>query len=225
MTPRQLGLAETAGATALVALALAVADLIAMQGRLGVELGGLLTMAAMIGTPLLLARLQGWRWDVLAVDPPLPRAVALGLLASAVVLPPFLIGYDQWQVHGLGTSRGAGLGLPGTGWWLEQAALQLAAIALPEELFFRGYVQGRLGQLLPAGPRILGVQLGPAALLANLGFALVHLVAVPSPHRLLVFFPGLLFAWLRARSGSAVAAAVCHACCNLALTGAVRSYG
>jgi membrane protease YdiL (CAAX protease family) len=101
----------------------------------------------------------------------------------------------------------------------------LAAIALPEELFFRGYVQGRLAQVLPAGRRILGVQLGLAALLANLGFALVHLVAVPSPHRLLVFFPGLLFAWLRGRSGSAVAAAVCHACCNLALTGAVRSYG
>lgn len=223
MTPRGLLLAEAAAATALVAVALAVADLTASLGRWGVELGGVLTMAAMIGAPLLLARWRGWRGDVLALDPPLARAVALGLLASAAVLPPFLLGYDQWQLRALGHLRG-GAGLPPLTWWMEQSALQFAAIALPEELFFRGYLQGRLAQALPAGPRILGATLGPAALLANLAFALVHLVAVPSAHRLLVFFPGLLFAWLRARSGSAVAAAVCHACCNLALAAAVRSY-
>lgn len=225
MTPRRQGLAETAGATALVALSLGVAELLAAQGRWGLELGGLLTMAAMIGLPLLIAQRRGLRGDVIAVDPPLARAVALGLLASAAVLPPFLLAYDQFQLRWLGHARGAGPGLPELGWWLEQVAVQLAAIALPEELFFRGYVQGRLAPLLPAGPKVLGVPLGPAALLANLGFALVHLVSVPSAHRLLVFFPGLLFAWLRARSGSAVASAVCHACCNLALAGAARSYG
>lgn len=225
MTPLRQGLAETAAATALVALVLAVAEVAAAQGRWGVELAGLLTLAAMIAAPLGLARLRGWRWDVLAIDPPLGRAALLGLVASAVVLPPFLLGYDLLQVQLLGRHRGAGVGLPGAGWWLEQSLTQLAAIALPEELFFRGYVQGRLARLLPGGVRVLGATLGPAALLANLGFAAVHLVAVPAPHRLLVFFPGLLFAWLRDRSGSAVAAAVCHACCNLALAGAVRSYG
>ena len=59
MTPRRQGLAETAGATALVALSLGVAELLAAQGRWGLELGGLLTMAAMIGLPLLIAQRRG----------------------------------------------------------------------------------------------------------------------------------------------------------------------
>lgn len=215
---------EVVLATAAVAAVLAGAEAAAALGPWGLEIGGLGVVLAMVGLPLALARHHRWQWDVLAMDPPLVRAALIGLAASAVVMPLFFLGYDVLQTQLMGRTRGSGPGLPAWNWWLEQAAIQLAAIALPEEMFFRGYVQGRLAPVFPQGRRLLGVPMGPAALLANLGFASVHLVAVPAPHRLLVFFPGLLFAWLRGRSNSAVSSAVCHACCNLALAAAVRLY-
>ena len=50
---------------------------------------------------------------------------------------------------------------------------------------------------------------GLAAVLAAALFAAGHLLE-PAPWRLAVFFPALVFAWLRARTGTIVGAAVCH---------------
>ena len=36
-----------------------------------------------------------------------------------------------------------------------------------------------------------------------------------SPWRLATFFPGLLFAWLRARTGTVIGASACHWLCNV----------
>jgi membrane protease YdiL (CAAX protease family) len=47
-------------------------------------------------------------------------------------------------------------------------------------------------------------------------FAVGHLL-VFAPWRLLTFFPGLLFAWLRARTGTIAAPALCHWIFNVAL--------
>lgn len=110
-------------------------------------------------------------------------------------------------------------------WLLTLVATQLAAIALPEELFFRGYVLGRLRSIWPARRRVLGVPFGRAHIVAAALFALIHLVTVPAPHRLLVFFPALLFGWLAERTRSAVAAAVHHALCNVVLLLLQRMYG
>ena len=109
--------------------------------------------------------------------------------------------------------------------WLGWLLLgQVVVVAFPEEVFFRGYVQQRLRSVLPPRRRLFGVPFGLAHVLGALLFALVHLVAVPSPHRLLVFFPGLVFAWLGERSGSVVAPAVHHALANLALAVLQRLY-
>jgi len=113
----------------------------------------------------------------------------------------------------------------GFGWLLWAALTQLLVIALPEEVFFRGYVQGRLVAAMPPRRRVLGVPFGAAHVLAALLFALIHLVATPTWSRLLVFFPGLLFAWLRERGGNVVAPTVHHALSNLMLRVATRFYG
>ncbi len=103
-------------------------------------------------------------------------------------------------------------------WWLLQLlVVQLLAVAVPEELFFRGLVQGRLQQRWQTRWRVLGSGFGSPEIMAAALFALVHLVTIPAPHRLLVFFPGLLFGWVRTRYNSVVSAAVLHACCNAAL--------
>jgi membrane protease YdiL (CAAX protease family) len=103
---------------------------------------------------------------------------------------------------------------------------QTLVIALPEEAFFRGYMQTRLSTepwnrtALRLGP----LQITTANLLVSALFALTHLPASPSPMRLATFFPSLLFGALRDRTGSIVAPILVHVACNLFMEITVRAY-
>jgi membrane protease YdiL (CAAX protease family) len=88
-------------------------------------------------------------------------------------------------------------------------------VAIPEELFFRGYLMPALERRWPATRRLLGAPVGWALLLSSALFAIGHLVVVPNPQRLAVFFPALVFGWMRARTGSIAAGAFYHALCNV----------
>ena len=46
-------------------------------------------------------------------------------------------------------------------------------------------------------------------------FAVGHFFTEPHPERLAVFFPALVFGWLRARTGGIGAPALFHALCNV----------
>jgi uncharacterized protein len=91
---------------------------------------------------------------------------------------------------------------------------QLFVVALPEEFFYRGYLQTRLRDAWPRGRLFLGARLGPAFWLTALLFALGHL-AIFQTWRLFVFFPALLFGWMRERTGTVLGATLFHAACNL----------
>ncbi len=91
---------------------------------------------------------------------------------------------------------------------------QLFVVALPEEFFYRGYLQTRLRDQWPEGRTFLGARLGKAFWVTAILFALGHL-AIFQVWRLGVFFPALLFGWMREKTGSVIGAAVLHACCNL----------
>ena len=93
---------------------------------------------------------------------------------------------------------------------------QLLMVALPEEFFYRGYLQRRLRDVWPGGKIVGGSQLGPAFWLTALLFALGHL-AVFEVWRLAVFFPALLFGWLRERTGTILPGIIFHALSNLVL--------
>ncbi len=93
---------------------------------------------------------------------------------------------------------------------------QLLVVALPEELFYRGYLQQRLKLRFGPGVPVAGIRAGRAFLLTQLLFALGHLVE-PYPWRLAVFFPALLFGWLREKTRSLPAGILYHASCNLAV--------
>lgn len=113
--------------------------------------------------------------------------------------------------------------VPRTAWWLlELLLLHLIVVAFPEEVFYRGYLQTRLAPLFRGRRRILGVSMGWHVVVASGLFALSHLVLIPSPGRLLVFFPGLLFGYLRERTGSVVAPAVLHALSNVLVEVLIR---
>jgi membrane protease YdiL (CAAX protease family) len=90
----------------------------------------------------------------------------------------------------------------------------LFVVALPEEFFYRGYLQTRLRDAWPEGRLFLGARLGKAFWVTAALFALGHL-AIFQVWRLGVFFPALLFGWMRERTGTVMGAALLHACCNL----------
>ena len=113
-----------------------------------------------------------------------------------------------------------------TPWWLPQLLLiQIVGVALPEEVFYRGYLQGRLAPLFRRRIRIFGVPLGAHIVVASALFALSHLILIPAPFRLAVFFPGLLFGYLRERTGSVVAPVLLHGASNVLLEVLVRFHG
>jgi membrane protease YdiL (CAAX protease family) len=185
---------------------------------------GALAVAAFLYAPIkpLERRAQdphdaGWRFDRAGSD------VAWALLACAVILPPFTLGF-WWFVRELPRlpPHVASLLAPYVGsahplrFRLGPGAFDLvgrvagnAAVAFSEEFFYRGYVTLRLEERWPPSTRMLGAPLGRAALVAAALFAAGHLLE-PAPWRLAVFFPALVFAWLRARTGTVLGAAICH---------------
>jgi membrane protease YdiL (CAAX protease family) len=188
------------------------------------QLVGALAVAAFLYAPIkpLERRGQdahdaGWRFDRLRAD------VGWALLVCAIVLPPFTLGFS-WFVRELprfppqytsliapylGAAHPLRFRVGPDASNLAGRIAGNAAVAFAEEFFYRGYLTLRFEERWPPRTRILGATLGRAALLAALLFALGHLLE-PAPWRLAVFFPALVFAWLRARTGTIVGAALCH---------------
>lgn len=91
---------------------------------------------------------------------------------------------------------------------------EVLVVALPEELFYRGYLQTRLRDAWPQGRLLWGARLGPAFLATAALFALGHL-AIFQVWRLAVFFPALVFGWQREKTGTVLGSTLFHAYCNL----------
>jgi membrane protease YdiL (CAAX protease family) len=168
------------------------------------------------------AHAAGWRFDRLGAD------VAWALLACALILPPFTLAF-WWFVRELprlpvefaallapyvGSAHALRFTIGPNAWDLAGRIAGNAAVAFAEEFFYRGYLTLRLEQRWAPRTRILGAPLGRAAVLAAALFAVGHLLE-PAPWRLAVFFPALVFAWLRARTGTIVGAALCHFAFNV----------
>jgi membrane protease YdiL (CAAX protease family) len=143
---------------------------------------------------------------------------ALGLMAAIAV--PFFFIWRFWWDPKLSFSLGmrpAELG--------NELLGQVLVIALPEEAFYRGYVQSRLDEAWTPRWNVLGANVGPGLVATAAIFAVGHLATVQFPARLAVFFPALLFGWLRARTGG-IGASVCfHATCNIYSLLLGRGYG
>lgn len=138
------------------------------------------------------------------------RALGWALAFAALTFVPFFFGWRTfWH------PRGA-FGLHVQAWEaLNEVFGQLVIIALPEEAFYRGYLQSRLDDALPQRIRVLGASVGPSLIITSMIFALGHFATIREPARLAVFFPSLLFGWLRARTGGIGAGVVFHASCNV----------
>ena len=175
----------------------------------GVALGGLLEPATddQSAGPLGLFDLGR------AIRNALPSAameLGMATVVAAVVFPLYAVGFYWWNQPAGDFS----LVLPPN--IASFVVAQLIVIALPEEAFFRGYLQTSLSDLSNRRVRVLGVELAPGAWLLQAAlFAVIHFLVDPHPARLAVFFPALLFGWTRAWRGGIGAALALHAMSNL----------
>lgn len=188
----------------------------------------LLASAPMIYLPLLLMLYRAEPWARYGLScPNLWWALLLPLLAMLLVLPAYALGFQMYR-RGLLTLNMPWLvaapflwtdwllQTPRAGTWLLTTLFwELGFVALPEEFFYRGYVQGRLNLLFTGRWQCLWTPVGVALPASSALFALHHFVMLPAPQALLVFFPALLFGWLRENSGSLLSPSLFHAGCNV----------
>ena len=95
------------------------------------------------------------------------------------------------------------------------ALTHIFGVALPEETFYRGYLQPRLEAKWPPKTLIFGATVGRAAIVTAALFALGHFLGEWNPLRLGPFFPALVFSWQRNRTGSILGAISFHGLCNI----------
>ncbi len=148
------------------------------------------------------------------------RAIGWALFFGTITFVPFFFGWKMWWgasgIFAL-TPRLAEVGSEVVG--------QVVVIALPEEAFYRGYLQSRLDDVWPPRLSLAGAPIGPGIFVASAIFALGHLATIHSPVRLAVFFPALVFGWLRARTNGVGASIAYHALCNVFSEALGRGYG
>ncbi|HEX7623627.1 MAG TPA: MXAN_2755 family glutamic-type intramembrane protease [Anaeromyxobacteraceae bacterium] len=170
--------------------------------------------------------LPWWGWRSAATWRAWARGLGFAAATCAVVFPLFFAGF--WAY---------GLLLPSLPPWLAThlapyalplsprfrlphrfplfALVQLLVVALPEELFYRGWMQTTWAATRPGRQvRVLGANLGAGFLATQALFAVGHLVVLQA-WRLGTFFPGLIFGWLRERTGGLAAPVLFHALSNL----------
>lgn len=162
--------------------------------------------------------------DIVRLARSVGQAIGWTVLLAAITFVPFYFGWRWvWQPRTAFSLHGEPFDA------LNEVFGQLVIVALPEEAFYRGYLQSRLdaalpgfgwrkdasGALVPVRLRVLGASIGPALFVTSLIFAAGHFATIRQPARLAVFFPSLLFGWLRQRTGGVGAGIAFHATCNL----------
>jgi membrane protease YdiL (CAAX protease family) len=149
----------------------------------------------------------------------LAGALGWAALGCLVLFPPFWFGFLFWHSPTLAFAPAP---LPELG---QEVLGQWFGVAFPEEVFFRGYLQSALDRAWPPRRKLLGASVGLGLVVSSALFAFGHLLTEPHPTRLAVFFPSLVFGFLRARSGGVGAPIAFHAACNLFASYLGRSYG
>jgi len=138
------------------------------------------------------------------------------LLVALVTFVPFGVAYFFWRdllspAHLHAHWRFAIPPDPG-----ELLLKNLLLVALPEEAFYRGYLEHRLERVWKTRRSLLWIPLGLAPIVASGLFALGHFAGEwTTPGRLAPFFPAFVFSALTRRSGSIAGAVVYHALSNL----------
>ncbi|MDL1873233.1 CPBP family intramembrane metalloprotease [Deltaproteobacteria bacterium PRO3] len=146
-----------------------------------------------------------------ASGPQLLRSLGWFLLLSAIVFPVIEAG-NRWFQAEFFHRHYVGGNYQG----LAKAALfHFLLVAIPEEFFYRGYMQTQFNRIWGRPFRLFGAPVGWALLFTSLLFALSHSMIVLRWWHFSIFFPSLAFGWLKERTGAITAGALFHALCNV----------
>ena len=138
-----------------------------------------------------------------------------------IVFPPYMGVAHLWMKFVWGFQRFVSAGFPD--FW-NFMAYQFLLVALPEEFFFRGYFQTTLNRVFGQPWKILGTPLGWSWILTAVVFAFAHSVISLQWWHFSIFFPALLFGYLRERTGTITAPIILHAFSNIFIDWFSRSY-
>lgn len=134
------------------------------------------------------------------------------LLSTMILFPLFGGGLFFYQKMGMPTPRAI---LPSGLYLTEWIVYQFAVVAVFEELFFRGYLQKKTEEISDAMGFRRKEYFWLAIIASAFFFGMAHIVVELNPARFVVFFPGLLFAWLRAKTESLLAPVLSHGSANV----------
>ena len=141
----------------------------------------------------------------------LARSLGWFLLLAAIVFPVlemadrFFQGIAFHRHYVGGHYRGLG----------NAALFHFLLVGIPEEFFYRGYMQEQFNRVWGKPFRLFGVSVGWALPLTAFLFALSHSLIMLRWWHFAIFFPGLAFGWLKERTGAITAGALFHALCNV----------
>lgn len=88
-------------------------------------------------------------------------------------------------------------------------------VAFPEEFFFRGYLLKRFQQYFGDQKMMLGVRMGKGFFLTAIIFAFSHSLITLQWWHFSIFFPALVFGWLREKTNGLLAPILFHSLSNV----------
>ncbi len=136
------------------------------------------------------------------------KSIARALLLSFLIFPLYAIGFYIYMRHFYGIKTLSFSILPMH--ILIFALNDLLMVAIPEEVFYRGYLQSELRQCDKKKVNVFGARIGFSFLMVNVLFAAGHLIVIQDISRLAMFFPGLVFSWLREKDDNISGAVLFH---------------
>lgn len=139
----------------------------------------------------------------------------------AIVAPLFFVGYHFYQTLIFDKEPAWRLAKD----WALLVPHHLFFVAIPEEFFYRGYFQTRLNEVFPRKFLLFGTPLSWGLVIASLYFAFGHSLVQVQWWHFATFFPGLLFGWMRERTGGPLAGALMHAWSNVTVVWLDTLYG
>ena len=171
-----------------------------------------MTAVVLIYPPVILSLLQKKQLGYLDVSiKKINKAILTFFVVSVVIfLPAFLINHF-YQTILMHTAFHEGRSEV----WGPFLLSQFLLVAFPEEFFFRGFLQEAFSDVLPKRMRFFGVEIGWGLVVVSLIFAFSHSLITLRAWHALIFFPGLVFGWLKEKTGTIWAGTLFHGTCNV----------
>lgn len=172
----------------------------------------LVAMTLFLYLPMISLARRGCRPHDIGIWPlSFKRAVLWTIISALILFPIFILGH--WILHALIMKQVPVFKLPAG--FHSLILFHILGVSFPEEFFYRGYMQSVLNDRFPQRWKFLGARMGPSMIITAFLFSLGHLTTLPRWWRLGVFFPGLVFGWLREKTDGILAPVLFHALCNI----------